>query len=88
MDWLYILLSRLGINVAPTILGNALRMFTIAEKKLQQASSLEEQRIEALTRKVQKLNHIISAAHAGQKDAKDRIDWINKKVAKLREFTL
>lgn len=87
MDWLYILLSRCGINIAPTILGNALRMFAVAEKKLTQASNLEEQRIDALIRKVQKLNNQISAAKAGQKEAQNRIDWIGKKVEKLREFT-
>lgn len=87
MDWLYILLSRCGINIAPTILSNALRMFAVAEKKLQQASNLEEQRIDALTRKVQKLNNQISAAKATQTESKNRIEWIGKKISKLREFT-
>lgn len=87
MDWLYFLLSHFGINVAPTVLGNALKMFAVAEKKLQQASQMEKQRIESLTRKIQKLNHQISAAKADQQDAKNRIDWIEGKVKKFQEFT-
>lgn len=88
MDWFYFLLSRFGINLAPTVMGSALKMFVIAEKKLEQVSRMEQQRIDDLTRKVNKLNHAISAAKAGQTDAKNRIDWIDGKVKKLREFTL